>query len=190
MLHWKNFFQTKHSNVVDAVEAQIDLPMEFPLKHMIISYLRDRHDYIVHDFDQHMAMKGTTVGLIIADLENDTNGGHQYPVVLMFILCEALSVWGAVVSHRSLAMSFKFTQVNNVHECRDSDVVCLTADSYCYGLIRNKWNRIIYCPLLDHFFRKMMANMRWLTTSEVILGKDLKGICNKYFKNNDQSFVL
>ena len=39
---------------------------------------------------------------------------------------------------------------NNIHQCRDADIVSLTANSYCCGLMRNKRSQIIYCPLLDH----------------------------------------
>ena len=115
---------------------------------------------MVHAFDHHMSMKGITVGLIVEDLENDTIEGRQYPVILMSILCDALSIQGAVVSHRLLSTSFKFSGANQVHECRDADIICLTADAFCYGLMRKKRSRIIYCPLLDHFFRCTMANSR------------------------------
>ena len=147
---------------------------------MLIQYLCDRHDYIIHSFNHQMSMKGITVGLIIEDLEKDTIEGHQYPAVLMSILCDALAIRGVVVSHQSLSTLFKFSGPNNISECRDADIVSLTADSYCYGLMRNKRSQIIYCPLLDHFFRRTMANSRRLTNCNVILGKDLKGICSQY----------
>ena len=142
-----------------------------------MQYLCNQHDYIVHGFDHHMSMKGITVGLIVQDLERDTIEGHQYLAILMSILRNALSIRGAVVSHRSLSTSFKFSIPNEVHECRDADVICLTAETYCYGLMRKKRSHIVFCPLLDHFCRRTMANSRRLTNSNVILGKDWKGIC-------------
>ena len=138
----------------------MEITVEFPLKEMFIQYLHDRHDYIVHCFDHHMSMKRITVGLIVDDLVNDTIEGHQYPTILMSIMCDALAIRGAVVSHQSLSTTFRFSGPNEVHECRDADVICLTADTYCYGLMRKKRSRIIYCPLLDHFFRRTMANSR------------------------------
>ena len=134
--------------------------VDFPLKEMFLQYLRDCHDYMVHAFNHHMSMKGITVGLIVEDLENDTIEGRQYPVILMSILCDALLIRGAVVSHCLLSTSFKFSGANQVHECRDADIISLTADAFCYGLMRKKRSRIIYCPLLDHFFRCTMANSR------------------------------
>ena len=124
-----------------------------------------------------MSMKGITVGLIMEDLVNDTIEGRQYPAILMSIMCDVLAIRGAVVSHQSLSTMFRFSGSNEVHKCRDADVVCLTADTYCYGLMRRKRSRIVYCPLLDHFFRQTMVNSRQLRESNVILGKDLKGIC-------------
>ena len=174
---WNVSFQTKHTNVIDAVESQVEIAVEFPLKEMFIQYLRDWHDYVIHCFDHHMSMKGITVGLIVDNLVNDTIEGRQYPAILMSIICDALAIRGAVVSNRLLSTTFRFSGPNEVHECRDADVVCLTADTYCYGLMRRKRNRIVYCPLLDHFFRQTMGNSRWLRESNVILGKDLKGIC-------------
>ena len=128
-------------------------------------------------------MKAIEVGLIVADLENDTLEGQQYPAILMSILCDALSIRGAVGSHQSLSTTFKFSGTYQVHECRDADIVCLTAETYCYGLTRRKRSHIIYCPLLDHFFRWTMANSRQLTQSNVILGKDYKGICVQWSLN-------
>ena len=155
----------------------MELTVAFPLKEMFMQYLCNHHDYVIHAFDHHMSMKGIPVSLIVADLENDTIEGWQYPVILMSILCDALSIRGVVVSHRLLLTSFKFSGANQVHECKDADIVCLTADAYCYGLMRRKRSRIIYCPLLDHFFRRTMANSKQITQSNVILGKDFKGIC-------------
>ena len=123
-----------------------------------------------------MSMKGITVGLIMEDLEKDTIEGHQYPAILMSILCDAQSIRGVVVSHWSLSTSFKFSGLNQVHECRDADVICLTAETYCYGLMRKRRSRIVYCPIQDHFYRRSMVNSRRLAHSNVILGKDLKGI--------------
>ena len=107
-----------------------------------------------------MSMKGITVGLIVDDLVNDTIEGRQYPAILMSIMCDALAIRGAVMSHRSLSTMFRFSGPNEVHKCQDVDVICSTADTYCYGLMRRKRSHIVYCPLLDHFFRQTMANSR------------------------------
>ena len=95
----------------------MEIAVEFPLKEMFIQYLRDRHNYVVHCFDYHMSMKGITEGLIMDDLVNDTIEGHQYPTILMSIMCDALAMRGAVMSHRSLSTMFKFSGPNQVHEC-------------------------------------------------------------------------
>ena len=84
---------------------------------MFIQYLRNCHDYIVHGFDHHMSMKGITVGLIMEDLVNDMIEGCQYPAIVMSIICDALAIRGAVVSHQLLSTMFKFSGPNQVHEC-------------------------------------------------------------------------
>ena len=71
-------------------------------------------------------MKGITVCLIVDDLLNDMIEGRQYPAILMSIMCDALAIRGAVMSYRSLSTMFRFSGPNEVHECRDVDVVCLT----------------------------------------------------------------
>ena len=95
----------------------MEIAVEFPLKEMFIQYLCDQHNYIVHCFNHHMSMNGITVGLIVDDLVNDMIEGRQYPAILMSIMCDALAIRGAVMSHQLLSTTFRFSGPNEVHEC-------------------------------------------------------------------------
>ena len=163
--------------MIDAIEPQLLFPQEMSvsLKCVMIEYLKERQDYIVHEFDRYLSMKELDVKSIVTDLQKDNRQVREYPASLLFIVCDALAIRGSIVSHDSISTTFYFSDSTEKSECRDADVVVMAAESNYFALKRSRRKPVVYCPMLDYFFHKNRSVGRSFDVNKLIMGKNLEG---------------
>ena len=163
--------------MIDVIEPQLLFPQEMSvsLKCVMIGYLKERQDYIVHEFDRYLSMKELDIKTIVNDLQKDNRELREYPASLLFIVCDALAIRGSIVSHDSISTTFYFSDSTEKSECRDADVVVMAAESTYFALKRTRRKPVVYCPLLDYFFRKNRTVGRSFDVNKLIMGKNMEG---------------